>query len=199
MSGSIAEILAAEPFAGAPEAADHLVGDQQDVMLAADALDLRPIGRGRDDHAAGALDRLGDEGGDLVRADLLDRALELARRPQAEFLGRRVAALAIPIGLRDMDDARDRQAALRMHRLHAAERGAAHGRAVIAVLARHDDGFSRLALRRPEMAHHADDGVARFRARAGEEDAIESGRRDLREERAPSSMAGRWVVLKKVL
>ena len=107
--------------------------DEQDVALLADALDLGPIGLGRDDDTAGALDRLGDEGGDLALADLVDAALQFARRPQAELLRRLVAALGIPIGLGDMDDAGDRQAALFMHRLHAAERGAGDGRAVIAV------------------------------------------------------------------
>ena len=37
--GAIVERLGAEPFAGAPEAADHLVGDHQDVVLAADRAD----------------------------------------------------------------------------------------------------------------------------------------------------------------
>ena len=40
-----AEALGAEPAAGAPEAADHLVGDQEHVVLAADALDLGPVAR----------------------------------------------------------------------------------------------------------------------------------------------------------
>src|SRR3546814_5098874 len=63
------------PVAGATEAADHLVGDQQDAVLAADPLDLGKIARRRHDHPAGALDRLGDEGGDPLRPDLADPLL----------------------------------------------------------------------------------------------------------------------------
>ena len=152
-------------------------------MLAADALDLGPIGRGRDDHAAGALDRLGDEGCDLVRADLLDRALELARRPQPERLGR------LPRRPRHTNRAarcaRCPGSAVRPARASAPCRRARRRpwwSRDSRCLRDDDDRLSRLALRRPVVAHHADDRVVRFRARAGEEDAIESGRRDLRED-----------------
>jgi hypothetical protein len=61
------ERLAAEHFAGAAKAGDHLVGNQQNVMLLEHRLDLLEVGRRWHDHAARAHERLGDEGGDGVR------------------------------------------------------------------------------------------------------------------------------------
>jgi hypothetical protein len=46
-----------------------------------DPADFGPVGRGRNDDAAGALDRFGNEGADLVFADLVDGAFEFARGP----------------------------------------------------------------------------------------------------------------------
>ena len=44
---------------------DDLVDDQQDTELFTDKTDLRPVAARRHDHAAGTLDGLGDESGDL--------------------------------------------------------------------------------------------------------------------------------------
>ena len=99
-------MLAAEPLAGAAEAADHLVGGEQDAVLVDDPLDFRPIGLGRDDQAAGALHRFADERRDPFGPDFEDFLLELARACQAELRRREVAALAEPVGLVDVHDAR---------------------------------------------------------------------------------------------
>ena len=80
--GLDAVVLRAEPLAEPAEAGDHLVGDQQDAVLVADALDLRPVGVRRDDHAAGALHRLADEGRDVVDAELRGSCAR-ARRPSS--------------------------------------------------------------------------------------------------------------------
>ncbi len=40
----------------------HLVRHEQDIVLAADALDLGPVAVRRDDHAAGTVERFGHEG-----------------------------------------------------------------------------------------------------------------------------------------
>ena len=71
--------LHAEHLAGAAEAADDLVGDQQDVVLLEDRGDRGPVAVRRHDHSAGALDRLADHGGDGVGAFARDRLLELVR------------------------------------------------------------------------------------------------------------------------
>src|SRR3546814_2577361 len=77
-------MLEPEPLAEPAEAADHVVADQQDTVFAADRLDPGPIALGRDDHAAGALHRLADEGRDLLRADLEDLLLHRVGRRFAE-------------------------------------------------------------------------------------------------------------------
>ena len=51
---------------------------------------------------------------------------------QAELFGRLVAAVLVPVRLLDVDDARDRQPALRMHERHAAQARAGHRAAVVA-------------------------------------------------------------------
>src|SRR5215207_7184288 len=157
-------MLAPEPFAGAPETADHLVGDEQDVALAADPLDGGPVACWWYDHAAGALHGLADEGGDVVGADLVDLAGALLRCPSPEGLRVLLSALRIPIGLGDVDDAGNGQPALRVHRLHAPERGASHGRAVIAVVPGDDDPLGRAVHGCPVMPDHANDRVVRLRA-----------------------------------
>jgi hypothetical protein len=81
-------VLRAEPATGAAEAADHFIGDQQDAVLVDDPLDLRPISRRRNNDAARALDRLADERGNLVRADLQNLFFERAGRDQPELIRR---------------------------------------------------------------------------------------------------------------
>ena len=79
-----AVVLQPEPAAGAAEAGDHFVGDQQHVVARADLADAREVVGGRDDDAAGALDRLGDERGDGVGALAQDRLFELVGGGDAE-------------------------------------------------------------------------------------------------------------------
>ena len=179
--GPEAEALAAEPVAGAAEAADDLVADQQDAVLVADALDLGPVGLGRHDHAAGALHRLADEGGHLVGADFEDLVLEPARGHAGRTLRGRAAFAALfpPVRLLDVHDAGNRQAALRVHAAHAAERGAGHRRAVVGVVAADDHLPLGLAQDVPVAAHHAHHGVVALRARAREEHMLELRRRHL--------------------
>ena len=54
-----------------------------------------------------------------------------------------------------------------MHCRHAAHAGRHDGAAVIAIGAANDCLFLRLALKRPEMPHHPNDGVISFRSRIG--------------------------------
>ena len=57
-------------MSGAAEAGNHLVGDEQNVMPAADLLNMLEITPWRDDDAAGALNGFGDEGRNAVGTDL---------------------------------------------------------------------------------------------------------------------------------
>jgi len=163
----------AEPGAEATEATDDFVGDQQDLVFGGNALDFRPVGRGRNDDATGALDRFGDEGGDILLAKLEDLVLQFLCHLETEFLRRKVTALGIPVGLVDVVDARDRQVALFVHPFHAAERGAGDRRTVIGVLAGDHLGLRFVAERLPVDPRHAEPGVGGLRARIGEEDMVE--------------------------
>ena len=179
--GPDVEELAGEPGARAPEARDHLVGDQQHVVLLADPLDLRPVGLGRDDHPAGALDRLADEGGDGLGPQLQDLVLDRLGRLAAEVLGRERAAVVVPIGRGDVDEAGQGQVGLAVHRGHAAQAGRRHGAAVVAEGPRDEGLLLGLALQVPEVPDHAHDGVVGLGAGGGEEDPVEPRRGDLGE------------------
>src|SRR5690606_3588351 len=72
-------LLEAEPFAESAEAADDLVDDEQDAVLAADLLHAPPIALRRNDHAARALHRLADEGADVFRTHGANAVLDLLR------------------------------------------------------------------------------------------------------------------------
>ena len=67
--GLDAEPLEAEPGTEPAEAADHGVADEQDVRVTADPGDLLQVSLRRRQHAAGADDRLGEEGGDPLGPD----------------------------------------------------------------------------------------------------------------------------------
>ena len=67
-SGSSPHSAGGEPVAEAAEAGDHLVGDEQDVVPAAELAQRAQIAGRRHDDAAGALDGLGEERRDGVGA-----------------------------------------------------------------------------------------------------------------------------------
>ena len=75
-SGESPNRSVANHVARAPEAGDHLVEDEQHLALAADLLHAVEVALGRDQHAAGADHGLGEERGDVVGADLVDRRRE---------------------------------------------------------------------------------------------------------------------------
>ncbi len=99
-----------EPRAGAAEPGDHLVGDEEYVVLGENGLDLLEIALGRQEDAAGPHDRLGDEGGDGVGALSLDHLLEVADHAVGES-DLVLARLGVTIEMRAgrVEDALDRQ------------------------------------------------------------------------------------------
>ena len=167
----------AEPFAGAPETADHLVHDQQDVVLREHATHFGPVALGCNDHAAGALHRLGDERGHVVGPEFLDPRLERARGLHAEFLRRQARALAVPVRLLDVRHVGQRLELL-VHEAHAAEARAGDRAAVVGVDAADDPALLRLFLQVPVAAHHAHHGVVALAARVREEHVLHVRRRD---------------------
>ena len=176
--GLEAERLAAEPPASAAKTTDHFIGYQQHTIVATDTLHFRPIGRGRNDDAAGALDRLADEGRNVFGANFENFLLQPTRCAQTEGCRILGAAEPVPVGRIDMYDTGDRKPTLGMHAGHATQACARHGAAVVAAPAADD----RLALGLPEhvpvTAHHAHDSVVRFRAGTGEEHMVELRRGD---------------------
>ena len=176
--GANAEGGRAEHIAGAAKAGDDLVGNQQDAVFVADALDFRPIGRGRNDHPTRALNRLTDKGCNLVEADLVDRGFQLPGALKPELLGRHVPALGPPVRLVDVVNPVD-LAAMGVDRRHAPKTAAPHGRAVIAVLTRDDNTLFGHTLDLPIAPHKADIGVIGFRTGPGKEGVVHPLRRDL--------------------
>ena len=92
--GLDAEMLVAVHHSRPADARLHLVQDEQDIALVADAANLRPVAVGGYDYATGALHGLGNECRHVFRAQLLDASLEVGRRLAPEFLRIEVAALA---------------------------------------------------------------------------------------------------------
>ena len=107
--GAITEFFVGKPVPQAPEGAYHLVADQQNCVFVNNALDLRPIGSGRDDDPASALHRLGDKGRHPLRPERQDLFLKPASGAQAEFVRRLARTPEIKvIRLLDMGDVRYR-------------------------------------------------------------------------------------------
>ena len=144
--------LAAEPAPEPPEAGDHLVGDEQDVALAADLGDRRPVALGRRDDATCADDRLADE---RCRAavELVEHAREIGR---------------VVVG--DLGDVADEGSVAVAYRGDAGQRRAVRVRAVVREPAREDDRALRLPDERPVAARDLRGSVDRLPAARAEED-----------------------------
>src|SRR3546814_17286603 len=98
---------------------------------------------------------LADEGSAILGPDLENLVLDRLNAGIAKLLFAHPLPFAIGIGLADMLDAGDRQVALRVHRLHAAERDPRDGRAMIGVPAADDDRSLGFALQLPYVHPHA--------------------------------------------
>src|SRR3546814_6991052 len=85
-----------------------------------------------------------DLGSAILGPDLENLVLDRLNAGIAKLLFAHPLPFAIGIGLADMLDAGDRQVALRVHRLHAAERDPRDGRAMIGVPARSEEHTSEL-------------------------------------------------------
>ena len=169
--------LAAEPVAGAAKATDDLVHHQQDIPLAADALDLGPVGIGGNDHATGALYGFGDKCRDLVLAQLVYLRFQLSGHAQPERRGAVVAPFDEPVGLVDMVYI-VQAVGLGVHGAHAAQGGGGDGRAVVGVAAADDVFLLRLAQQAVVTLDQAYIGVVGLGAGIGKEHVVELRRRD---------------------
>ena len=139
-------------------------------MAAKDRLDLREVGRGRHDDAAGSHHRLYEHRGDRFRPLAQDQRLQAV----GEAGGERLLALAIvgePPMMRafGVQDARDRQVEVTVVGRQAGEAGGRDGDAVIRALAGDDLLLFRPAERVIVVPDQLDRRVVRFRSGVGEQ------------------------------
>ena len=118
-----AERLRSEQGPQAAKPADHLVGNHVDVVFGADRRNICEIGLRRNDHAARAHDRLGNECRHGFRTLARDQIIELARQPCGEgLLGLAVGCEAIVMRAGRVKDAGDRQVEIGVVVRQAAQR-----------------------------------------------------------------------------
>ena len=164
------ERLRAPPVSRARKAADHLVGDEGDVVLGQHRLHLLEIGLGRNEHAAGAHHRLGDEGGNRLRPFGFDQRLEASGETGGILLlaltGLGILAVVRAVGV---EDACHRQVEVGVEHGEARQAGSGDGGAVIGVLARDDLLLLRAPHRVVVVPGDLDLGVVGLRAGVGEE------------------------------
>ncbi len=171
------------PGAGAAEAGDDLVRDQQDVVLVEQRTELGPIGGGRHDDAAGPHHRLGDHGGDGIGALELDLLLERGEAKVRQPLGiGLVEGIAIGKRRRSMKHARHQRLVGAAEIGIAVDRGATEMRAVIALLEGQELHAVGLALYLPILPRDAERALDRVRATGGEKRPAHAlGRQELDE------------------
>mmetsp|Transcript_6064 Transcript_6064/g.24216 ORF Transcript_6064/g.24216 Transcript_6064/m.24216 type:complete len:373 (+) Transcript_6064:1199-2317(+) len=177
--GRDAEGLRAERVAGAAEAGDDLIEDQQDAVLVADLAQPLQIALRRNQHAGGAGHRLDDDGGDGRGVVQRHEALQVVGKLGAvlghadrERIARRVMRVA------DVVHAGQQAAEHLAVGHHAADRDAAEVHAVVAALAADEPGAARLAAHAVVGDGHLQGGLDRLGAGVGEEHAVQPGRSD---------------------
>ncbi len=127
-------VLEAERLAGAAEAGEDLVGDEQRALGVARAADERPVlGRGHE-HAVGAGDGLEDDGGHRARALERHGGADVGGALAAAGLDALAERAAIAVAVLDVDDAGEAGLDERAAPV-AGERDRAHRRAVVAAVA----------------------------------------------------------------
>ena len=172
-SGVDVPALDREPFAAAPEAGHHLVGDEHDAVAVAEVTHALEVAGRRHEDAVGADDRLEDHRGDRVRTLEHHDLVEVRQRPLALLgLGRRVERRAVEVRAHEVDDAGHRRLRRPPARV-AGRRDRARRRAVVAAVHREDLLPARV------QARHAHRVLGRLRAAVGEEDLLQAVGRDL--------------------
>ena len=167
--GDVAEAFAAEAVAEPAPGADHLVGDHQHVVAVADLAHPLEVAVGRDEAAAGVLDRLEDHRGDGLRALEHDPLLDRGRRPE------RVAVLgpAVDVGVGDVAAARRERLELGAQLGDAGGGEGAERGAVVGDLAGDHLVLLAFAAHAVVVAGQLQRRLDRLRAAGGEEDAVE--------------------------
>ena len=182
----VAVALAAEVVAEPAPGADHLVGDQQDVVLVADLPDALEVALLRRDAAACVLQRLEDHGAHRLRPLEEDPLLDLVRGPE------RIAVLwpAIAVRVRNVNPAWCERLELAPKRRDAGGAESPKGGAVVRDLARDQlglQGVSPGAVIAPRQLDRRLDGLG---SAVGEEDPVQVARRQRRDPRRQLDRAG---------
>ena len=173
---------AGEPVPQPPKGRHHLIGDEQDVMALTHLPHPAQITLWRDDHPARGLDRLGNEAADAVRPHPRDQRLELRHQSVAERrLGHALGA-AVGVRHRQVMDPRLLVAELR----HPVAGALAHrlrkvGRAVIAVIPRHDVGLLRAPHAGLVIGNRPHRRIHRRRSARREHHPVQVTRREVRQ------------------
>ena len=167
--GDVLEAVAAEVVAEPAPGADHLVGDHQHVVAVADLAHPLEVALGRDEAAAGVLDRLEDHRGDRLGPLEFDPLLDRVRRPE------RVAVLgpAVDVGVGDVAAARGERLELGAQLGDAGRREGAERGAVVGDLTGDHLVLLAVAAHPVEVARELQRRLDRLRAAGGEEDPVE--------------------------
>ena len=174
------EVVGREARAKAPEAGNHLVEDEQDVVLVADLAQAAQIALGRHEHAGGAGHRLHDHGGDGGRIVQRRQPLQVVRQVRAPFGLAAAEGLVLQVvGVADVIDAREQAAVEHAVLDDAAHGGAAEVGAVVAALPPDQPGLGALAPHVVVAEGDLERGVRRFRTRVGEEHVVEVAGREI--------------------
>src|SRR5262249_10254069 len=174
--GAHALLLAGMQRARAAHAAHHLVENEEHAVAVADNARAPKITRHRGDRAqGGADDRFGDEGDDVLAAELLDLAFEVLRQPLAVgFRGLVGAALPIFVDRRHVMRFDQKRSELLALPLSAPDRERTERDAMIALASRDDVSPLRLAAFDEILAREFERGLDRLRAAADEKDVTDA-------------------------
>jgi hypothetical protein len=171
--------LAAPHVAGPAEAADHLIGDEQQVVFANDGLHLLPIRARRGQPTAGAHDRLADERANGVGAFAQDHFFKRRGQPGGVlFLALALMVLAVVVRIFGMEKTGVGQAEIGMHVSLAGGADGGAGTAMIPHLPSDNFSLPRLADRGVIVPDQFDRGVVRLRPRTLEQHLAHGNRSD---------------------
>ena len=162
-------MLIPEPCAGAPDAADHLVDMQQQVVFLDNLLHPLPVSPGGHDDAAARRDRLQAERADGVGAFAQDDFLDGIGGAAAVILDVAPALIGLAIfkAVGDGDKTGRIGSVLRVAFLLAARRQAGDGRAVIVAVAVQDLVFLAAVMARRNLADHLESLLVGLGPRVG--------------------------------
>ena len=175
-----AEVVGAERRAQPAECGNDLIEDEQDIVLGADGGQALQVTARRNEDAGRARDGLDDDGGDgrgIVQGDqpfqIVGQLGAVLRLAAAEGIARRI--MRVP----QMIDAGNERAEHAPVGGDAADGRAAEVRAMVSALAADEARLAAVAPGAMVGERQFQRRVDRLRARVGEEDVVEAGRRDV--------------------